>query len=80
MVTGRMRRQKSDVNVEELELAGTMIMGLVDENNDGKLDKKQINQILEPTKKHKLIKDQTQFLKLQEIFKNEACTSKSLGT
>ena len=52
-------------------------MGLVDENKDGKLDKQELDQILDTKKKHKLIKDQTQFLNLQKIFKevDDATTS-----
>ena len=60
-----MSRKESDVDPEELELAGSMIMGLVDENNDGKLDRKELGVVMEK-KKQKLIKHQTQFLKMQE--------------
>ena len=62
-----MCRKESDVDAEELELAGSMIMGLVDENNDGKLDRTELGVVMEK-KKQNLIKNQTQFLKLQESF------------
>ena len=62
-----MSRKESDVDVEELELAGSMILGLVDDNNDGKLNRKELGVVVEK-KKQKLIKHQTQFLKLQESF------------
>ena len=62
-----MTRKESDVDAEELELAGSMIMGLVDENNDGKLDRKELGVVME-RRKQKLIKHQTTFLKMQESF------------
>lgn len=46
-----------------------MIMGLVDENNDGKLDKKELGVVMEK-RKRKLIKNQTTFIRMQESFDN----------
>lgn len=62
-----MTRKESDVDAEELELAGSIIMGLVDDNNDGKLDRAELGVVMQK-KKSKLIKHQTQFLKMQESF------------
>ena len=64
---GRYTRKASDVDADELAMAGNMIMGLVDEDNDGRLNRSELGVVMEKPKTRLVCKSR-EFMEMQSSF------------
>lgn len=63
----RYTRKASDVDADELAMAGNMIMGLVDEDNDGRLNRSELGVVMEKPKTRLVCKSR-EFMEMQSSF------------